>query len=86
MLQERVQRIIKDVAKEKGLTEHLVEKAFKNQFQVVRDAIQNSHERDEYPIIYIRFFGKFVPSLKYIARRKRFIEFNERKKKIEGDN
>lgn len=82
MLQEEVQRIINDVAREKGIDAKIIEKGFKNQFQVVRDTIANSYDRKEYSIVYVKYLGKFVPHRKYIDLRDGFRD----RKKAEGDS
>lgn len=71
-MQPEVQRIIDEVSEETGIPSKIIEKAWKSQFQVVRDFISNSRDNEHYPVIYLRYFGKFIPQREYIRVKKKY--------------
>jgi hypothetical protein len=71
-LQPEVQKIIDEVSENTGIPSKIIEKAWKSQFQVVRDIISKSHETEYYPVVYLRYFGKFIPQKEYIKAKKKY--------------
>jgi hypothetical protein len=80
-MQEEVLKIISDVSKEYNVPPYILERAFKNQFKVLKELISSSRETENFPIIYIRHIGKFIPRKKFIERSDEF-----RKAKNKRDN
>jgi hypothetical protein len=80
-MQQEVLKIISEVAKEYDVPPYVLERAFKNQFKVLKELISSSRETENFPIIYIRHIGKFIPRKKFIERSNEF-----RKPKSKGDN
>jgi hypothetical protein len=65
MQNELFDRLLKEVAKEHGIPSPIIEKAWKNQFEVVKNIISNSNREDidSFKTVYIRYLGKFVPRI-----------------------
>lgn len=65
MQNELFDRLLKEVAKEHGIAAPIIERAWKNQFKVVRNVITNSDREDvdSFKTVYIRHLGKFVPRI-----------------------
>lgn len=63
MQNELFDRLLKEVAKEHGIPTPIIERAWKNQFRVVKDTISGSDREDieSFKTVYIRHLGKFVP-------------------------
>lgn len=63
MQNELFDRLLKEVAEKHGIPVPIIERAWKNQFKVVRDTISNSNREDieSFKTVYIRHIGKFVP-------------------------
>jgi hypothetical protein len=80
-MQQEVLKIISEVAKEYDVPPYVLERAFKNQFKVLKELISSSRETESFPIIYIRYIGKFIPRKKFIERSNEF-----RKAKSKRDN
>lgn len=78
-MKDEILKIIKDVAKEKSIHPDILERAFRHQFKVIRDVIATSKDKDEYPIVYIRYLGKFIPRLSYIERRNEELKKEDRR-------
>lgn len=64
-MQNEFDRLLKEVAKEHGIAAPIIERAWKNQFKVVRNVITNSDREDvdSFKTVYIRHLGKFVPRI-----------------------
>lgn len=74
MQNELFDRLLKEVAKEHGIAVPIVERAWKNQFRVVKDTISGSDREDieSFKTVYIRHLGKFVPrvaEMRYMNNR-----------------
>jgi hypothetical protein len=80
-MQEEVLKIISDVSKEYNVPPYVLERAYKSQFKLLRELIVKSREVKEYPIVYIRYIGKFIPRKYFIERSDEF-----RKAKNKRDN
>ena len=63
MQNELFDRLLKEVAEEHGIPTPIIERAWKNQFKVVRSTISNSDRKDldSFKTVYLRNLGKFVP-------------------------
>ncbi len=72
-------KIIREVAREKGLSPTVVEKAWRNQFKVLRDTIMSAtkNEPDTFKTVYIKYMGKFFPKLAMINRIREYAERNK---------
>lgn len=74
MQNELFDRLLKEVAEEHGIAVPIVERAWKNQFRVVKDTISSSDREDieSFKTVYIRHLGKFVPrvaEMRYMNNR-----------------
>jgi hypothetical protein len=81
MNDDKVKKILIEVSKEKGIPVDVLERAYRHQFKVVREHVSQCREIEEYPIIYLRHLGKFIPRPFYIERSNEF-----RKEKNKRDN
>ena len=65
MHNELFDRLLKEVAEEHGIDAPIIERAWKNQFKVVRNIRSNSDREDvdSFKTVYIRHLGKFVPRI-----------------------
>ena len=65
MQNELFDKLLKEVAEEHGIAAPIIERAWKNQFKVVRNVISNSDREnvDSFKTVYIRHLGKFVPRI-----------------------
>ncbi len=65
MQNELFDKLLKEVAEEHGIASPIIERAWKNQFKVVRNVISNSDREDvdSFKTVYIRHLGKFVPRI-----------------------
>jgi len=65
MQNELFEKLLKEVAKEHGIPSPIIERAWKNQFKVVKNIISNSNREDidSFKTVYIRYLGKFVPRI-----------------------
>ena len=66
---------LKEVADKHGISTAVLERAWKNQFKVVRDAIAKSvkEKNESFKTVYLRNLGKFVPrysEMKYMNNDK----------------
>lgn len=68
----QIRKILKEVAREKGLSPTILEKAWMNQFRVVRDVVGDSvkNQEDTFKVVYLRYLGKFIPNRKGIRKMK----------------
>lgn len=84
-MQEKIfEEYLKEIAEKHGIPSPVLEKAWKNQFKVVREVISNSERgnMDSFKTVYIRHVGKFVPrvsEMKYMAE-------HNKKRDDKGDN
>ncbi len=74
MQNELFDRLLKEVAKKHGIPVPIIERAWKNQFRVVKDTISGSDREDieSFKTVYIRHLGKFVPrvaEMRYMNNR-----------------
>jgi hypothetical protein len=72
MNSKEVSDIIREVAKERKISPTILERAWMNQFKVVKDVMQSATkgELDTFKTIYLRKLGKFVPNksvIKYMT-------------------
>jgi hypothetical protein len=65
MQNELFERLLKEIAEEHGIPAPIIERAWKNQFKVVKDTISSSDREDieSFKTVYIRHIGKFVPRI-----------------------
>lgn len=65
MQNELFDKLLKEVAEEHGIPSPIIERAWKNQFKVVKNIISNSNREDidSFKTVYIRYLGKFVPRI-----------------------
>lgn len=63
MQNELFKKLLKEIAEKHGIPAPIVERAWKNQFRVVKDTISGSDRKDikSFKTIYIKHLGKFVP-------------------------
>tara|TARA_R110001606_G_C15370351_1_gene649463 strand:- start:1501 stop:1734 length:234 start_codon:yes stop_codon:yes gene_type:complete len=56
-------KLIKEIAKKHGIPTPVVERAWKNQFKIVKNTISGSDREDieSFKTVYIKYLGKFVP-------------------------
>ena len=63
MQDEIFKGFLREVADKHGISTAVLERAWKNQFRIVRDTISNSvkNNSDSFKTIYLRHLVKFVP-------------------------
>ena len=63
MQDEIFKGFLREIADKHGISTAVLERAWKNQFKIVRDTISNSvkNNSDSFKTIYLRHLGKFVP-------------------------
>jgi transposase-like protein len=76
MQDELFKGFLREVARKHGISTAVLERAWKNQFKMVRDTIANSIKTkgDSFKTVYLRNLGKFVPrmsEMKYMNDDKR---------------
>ena len=76
-------KIIREVAKEEGISPTVLEKAWRNQWKVLRDTIVGSkkNQPETFKVVYIKYIGKFIPKLAMIRKMK---EYADRKSKTDS--
>jgi len=64
MIDDNNLEIIRKVAKKHGISPTILERAWMNQFKVVKEEMQKAEKGnyESFPVIYLRRLGKFVPS------------------------
>ncbi len=72
MIDDNKLEIIRRVAKQHGISPTILERAWMNQFKVVKEEMQKAEKGnyDSFKTIYLRKMGKFVPSegmIKYMT-------------------
>ena len=72
MTDDHILKILKEVAKEQGISSTILERAWRNQFRVLRDTIVGStkNEVETFNTVYIKYMGKFIPKRGLIRRMK----------------
>jgi hypothetical protein len=68
-MDDNINKIIRDVSSEHGIAVSTLEKAWRNQFKVLRNVIQSCEKdnHDSFKIVYIKNIGKFIPKRKRIT-------------------
>ena len=74
MQDEIFKGFLREVADKHGISTAVLERAWKNQFRVVKDTISSSDREDieSFKTVYIRHLGKFVPrvaEMRYMNNR-----------------
>ena len=74
MQNELFKKLLKEIAEKHGIPAPIVERAWKNQFRVVKDTISGSDREDieSFKTVYVRHLGKFVPrvaEMRYMNNR-----------------
>lgn len=83
MTDEHILIKIRQIARDNGISPTVLEKAWRNQFKVLRDTIVNSvkDEPDTFKTVYIKYMGKFIPNKEKI---KIIAKYNKEKRDREG--
>ena len=70
MTDESILEVIREVAKENNMSPTILERAWRNQFKVLLDTIKSAikDEADTFKVVYIKYFGKFIPNRGKIRR------------------
>lgn len=64
MIDDNKLEIIRRVAKKHGISPTILERAWMNQFKVLKEEMQNAEKGnfDSFKVVYLRKLGKFVPN------------------------
>lgn len=75
--------VIREVAKRHGISPTVLERAYRNQWKVLRDTIVDSvkNDVDSFKVVYIKYIGKFIPKRAMINK---FKEYHDRKGKADS--
>jgi len=78
--------IIREVAREKGISPTILEKAWRHQFKVLKETIESAtkNEVDTFKTVYIKYVGKFIPKRKNIIKMKEYAERRKREGKTDS--
>lgn len=70
MINSDVTEVIKEIANKHGISPTILEKAWRNQFKVVKETMQEATRgrSESFKTIYIRGMGKFIPRVNNIER------------------
>lgn len=70
MTDENILIQIRQIAKDNGISPTVLEKAWRNQYKVLKDTIVTSvkDEADTFQTVYIKYMGKFIPNTAKIRR------------------
>jgi hypothetical protein len=82
MRSDRRSELIDEIASRYGIPSYVLEKAWKNQFQVLKKVMSESDRNDvgTFKVVYMRGLGKFVP------RFAEMLYMNSRKDGCKGDS
>ena len=85
-MDESIERFIREVAEEKGISRTALEKAFRMQFKVLKDTVVSVDRNDptSYRTVYIKNFGKFVPNRKKLTWFRTNVKDGKRIRDSEG--
>lgn len=63
MQNELFKKLLKEIAEKHGIPAPIVERAWKNQFRVIKNTISGSNREnvESFKTVYIKYLGKFVP-------------------------
>lgn len=87
MTDESILKVIREVAKEEGISPTILEKAWRNQFKVLKDTVESAtkDKADTFKVVYVKYMGKFIPNRAQIRRVvKRKIAKREREGKTDS--
>lgn len=75
--------VIREVAKKHGISPTVLERAYRNQWKVLRDTIVGSvkDDVDSFKTVYIKYVGKFIPKRTMINR---FKEYHDKQSKTDS--
>lgn len=68
MIDDKIDPVIRSVSQETGIPITVLEKAWKNQFEVVREEIGRGNREvpDSFRVVYIKHIGKFIPNMRQL--------------------
>lgn len=74
MQNELFKKLLKEIAEKHGIPAPIVERAWKNQFRVIKNTISGSDREnvESFKTVYIKHLGKFVPrvaEMRYMNNR-----------------
>ena len=80
MIDDNKLEIIRRVAKKRGISPTILERAWMNQFKVLKEEMQNAEkgDPDSFKVIYLRKLGKFVPNKMVIKHMTKNSKKNEK--------
>jgi hypothetical protein len=84
---ESILKVIREVAKEEGMSPTILDKAWRNQFKVLKDVTESAvkDEADTFKAVYIKNMGKFIPNRAKIRKVTELKKLkNERKGKADS--
>jgi hypothetical protein len=87
MTDESIFKVIKEVAMEQGISPTVLDKAWRNQFKVLKDVTVSAvkDDADTFKAVYIKNMGKFIPNRDKIRRVSGLKKLkNERKSKTDS--
>ena len=63
MQNELFKKLLKEIAEKHGIPTPIVERAWKNQFRVIKNTISGSDREnvESFKTVYIKYLGKFIP-------------------------
>lgn len=70
MTDESILKVIREVAKEEEISSTVLERAWRNQFKVLKDTVEGAtkDKADTFKVVYLKYFGKFIPNRAQIRR------------------